>query len=69
MYVKKGFEKFAKKAKKLSNQGNGIAPEELAKMIESESAVCLAVTGSGMACGPVSYTYYVAFDLGDEEDE
>lgn len=68
MYVKKGYEQQIEKAEEIAETEGTFVVDELAKMIKSESSVCLAVTGSGMACGPVSYTYYVGFDLGEDEE-
>jgi hypothetical protein len=37
------------------------------KKIRRQSSMCLAVTGSGMAGGPVSYTTYIGIDFADDK--
>lgn len=66
-YLKEGFEDSLQKAQEMAEEGSDTAPEILADLIVSESALCLAVTASGMACGPVSFTSYFAFDFAASE--
>jgi hypothetical protein len=40
--------------------------KKLMKKIKRKSSLCLAVTGSGMANGPVSYTIFVGIDLAED---
>lgn len=69
LYVRPDIEELKEKAESEAEEGDGYPPELLAGMINSKSAVCFAVTGSGMACGPVSYTSYVAVDFAEADEE
>ena len=51
-------------------EGNDLSPVEvLMLMLDRPSTFCLAVSTSGMACGPVGGTASVGFDFSPEQDE
>lgn len=57
-YIAPELEKLLEKLSDDEDQVDG-----LCKRIKSKTAICLGVTTSGMACGPVSSTAWLGFDL------
>jgi len=68
-YVRKGLEDLLRKAEEVAEEEPEMPPEILARLIDSESALCLTATASGMACGPISFTSYFAFDFAVFEED
>lgn len=69
MYVKPEVAKIVDKISDDENEDSEDLLKKLMKKINRKSAMCLSVTSSGMAGGPVSYTTYVGIDFAESKDE
>lgn len=62
-YVKPSIEKLKDEAEAEEEDSDEYLPEILIQKINIPTAACFVVSSSGMACGPVTYTNYVAIDF------